>query len=114
MDNHSGISGYVASTLVLLTCQGHTPAAHHRHLQQHRLHQLSTIECLPPVLFLHLVLLPLNIVRLWEAVSATRATGDRTQADGAQTLGSDTTACGQSPVAFWSFFLSTPKTAHAT
>jgi hypothetical protein len=44
----------------------------------------GTIECLPPVLFLHLVLLPLNIVRLREAVKTSRATGDRTQAGGAQ------------------------------
>ena len=37
----------------------------------------------PPVLFLHMVLLPLNIVRLAEIVRATRATGGLTQSDGA-------------------------------
>jgi len=103
MENLSEISGYAASTLVLFTFV----AKDMRHLRAIAIFSniafitYSTIEWLPPVLFLHLVLLPLNIVRLWEAVRATRATGDRTQPDGAsaQTLGPDMTACGQSPVA---------------
>jgi hypothetical protein len=36
----------------------------------------GTIEWQPPVLFLHLVLLPLNIVRLAEVVRATRSASD--------------------------------------
>jgi CRP/FNR family transcriptional regulator, cyclic AMP receptor protein len=42
----------------------------------------GTIAWLPPVLFLHMVLLPLNIVRLAEIVRSTRATGDLAQTDG--------------------------------
>ena len=113
MENLSGISGYAASTLVLFTFV----AKDMRLLRTIAIFSnlafitYGTIEWLPPVLFLHLVLLPLNIVRLREALRATRVTGNRTQADGAQTLGADITACGQPPVAPWPFFLSTPKTA---
>ena len=74
----------------------------------------GTIEWLPPVLVLHLVLLPLNIVRLWEVVRPTQATDDRTPADGAvsaQTLGTDRTSDGQTAAAHWPIFLSVPKTA---
>jgi hypothetical protein len=112
METLPGISGYTASTLVLFTFVAK---------DMYLLRTLAifsniafitygTIEWLPPVLFLHLVLLPLNIVRLREAVRASRTTGDRTQAEGAQTLGADVTACGQFPVVPWPFFLSTPKT----
>ena len=116
MENLSEISGYAASTLVLFTFVAKDMRLPRTIAILSNLAFITngTIEWLPPVLFLRLVLLPLNIVRLREAVSATRATGDRTHADGAQTLGSDMTAWGQSPVAFWPFFLSTPKTAHPT
>ena len=73
----------------------------------------GTIEWLPPVLFLHLVLLPLNIVRLVEIVRAP-ATADLTQTDGAvraQTLCADMQARDQSPLAPWLSFLSAPKSA---
>jgi hypothetical protein len=114
MENLSEISGYTASMLVLFTFV----AKDIRLLRTIAIFSniafitYGAIEWLPPVLFLHLVLLPLNIVRLREAVRASRATGNRTQADSAsaQTLGSDMTACGQSPVVPWPFFLSTPKT----
>ena len=112
MENLSGISGYVASTLVLFTFV----AKDMRLLRTVAIFSnlafitYGTIEWLPPILFLHLVLLPVNIVRLREALRATCATGNRTQADGAQTLGAGMRACGQSPVAPWPFLLSTPKT----
>ena len=112
MENLSEISGYAASTLVLCTFVAkdmrllRTIAI----LSNLAFITYGTIEWLPPVLFLHLVLLPLNIVRLREAVRASRATGDRTQAHGAQTLGAGMTPCCQSPVVPWPFFLSAPKT----
>jgi len=112
LENLSEISGYVASTLVLFTFV----AKDMRLLRTVAIFSnlafitYGTIEWLPPVLFLHLVLLPVNIVRLGEALRATCATGNRTQADSAQTLGAGMTACGQSPVAPWPFFLGTPKT----
>ena len=116
MENLSEMSGYVASTLVLCTFVA-------KDMRVLRIVAIfsnlafinyATIEWLPPVLFLHLVLLPLNIVRLAEIVRATHATGDLTQANGAvraQTLGADMIARGQSPVARWPIFLS-PKTAY--
>ena len=61
----------------------------------------GTIAWLPPVLFPHMVLLPLNVVRLAEIVRAYRARGDLTQTAGlvrAQTLGADTTSRGPSPI----------------
>ena len=73
----------------------------------------GTIEWMPPVLFLHLVLLPLNIVRLAEVVRATRSASDLPQPDGVmgdQTLGADMTCHDQSPLALWPIFPSTPKT----
>ena len=115
MENLSEISGYVASTLVLLTFV----AKDMRLLRTIAIFSnlafitYGTIEWLPPVLFLHLVLLPLNIVRLAEIVRAPQATSDLTQAEGAvrvQTLCTDMTTRGQSPVAPWPIFLSTPKT----
>jgi hypothetical protein len=96
MENLSGMSGYVASTLVLFTFI----AKDMRLLRTIAIFSnlafitYGTIEWLPPVLILHLVLLPLNIFRLAEIV-----TGDLTQADDAvraQTLGADMTARGQS------------------
>jgi hypothetical protein len=115
MENLSEISGYVASTLVLLTFVAKDMRALRIVAIFSNLAFItySTVEWLPPVLFLHLVLLPLNIVRLAEIVRATHAAGDLTPADGAvrpQTLGADMIARGQSPVAPWPIFLSTPKT----
>src|SRR5215468_8848650 len=104
MENLSEISGYVASTLVLFTFV----AKDMRLLRTIAIFSnlafitYGTIEWLPPVLFLHLALLPLNIVRLAEVVRATRSTGDLPQADGAmgvKTLGADTTCHDHSPPA---------------
>jgi len=84
VENLSGISGYAASTLVLFTFV----AKDMRVLRTIAIFSnlafitYGTIEWLPPVLFLHMVLLPLNIVRLAEIVRATRATGALTNTDG--------------------------------
>jgi len=118
MENLSGISGYVASALVLLTFV----AKDMRLLRTVAIFSnlafitYGTVEWLPPVLFLHMVLLPLNIVRLAEIVRAPRATGDLTKAatGGAQGLCTDMTAAGQSPGASWPIFLITPKAARPT
>jgi CRP/FNR family transcriptional regulator, cyclic AMP receptor protein len=81
MENLSGISGYVASALVLLTFV----AKDIRVLRTVAIFSnlafitYGTIEWLPPVLFLHMVLLPLNIVRLAEIVRDSRATDDPIQ-----------------------------------
>ena len=78
MENLSEISGYVASTLVLLTFVAkdmrllRTVAI----LSNLAFITYGTIAWLPPVLFLHMVLLPLNAVRLAEVVRATQAKGD--------------------------------------
>jgi hypothetical protein len=78
MENLSEVSGYVASTLVLFTFV----AKDMRLLRTVAIFSnlafivYGTIEWLPPVLFLHLVLLPLNIVRLAEVVRATRSASD--------------------------------------
>jgi hypothetical protein len=83
MENLSDLSGYVASSLVLLTFI----AKDMRLLRTVAIFSnlafiiYGTIEWLPPVLFLHLVLLPLNIVRLAEIVRATTTTGDLTHTD---------------------------------
>src|SRR5262249_40770395 len=94
MENLSEVSGYVASTLVLLTFVA-------KDMRELRIVAIfsnlafityGTVEWLPPVLFLHLVLLPLNLVRRVEIIRATHATGDLTQAEGAvraQTLCTD-------------------------
>jgi hypothetical protein len=99
MENLSGISGYVASTLVLFTFV----ARDMRLLRTIAIFSnlafitYGTIEWLPPVLFLHIVLLPLNIVRLAEIVRAPRGSGAQTQTEGvAQTLCADMTARGRS------------------
>jgi hypothetical protein len=116
MENLSEVSGYVASTLVVSTFV----AKDMRLLRTIAIFSnlafivYGTIEWLPPVLFLHLVLLPLNIVRLAEVVRATRSTSDLSQADdvmGTQTLGADMICRDQSPPAPWATFLSMPKTA---
>jgi hypothetical protein len=116
MENLSEVSGYVASTLVLFTFV----AKDMRLLRTVAIFSnlafivYGTIEWLPPVLFLHLVLLPLNIVRLAEVVRATRSASDVPQADvvmGVQTLGADMTCRDQPPLAPWPIFPSTPKTA---
>src|SRR6516162_6472346 len=103
MENLSGMSGYAASTLVLLTFVA-------KDMRVLRIVAIfsnlafityGTIEWLPPVLFLHLMLLPLNIVRLAEIVTATRATGDLVRADGAfraQTLGTDVSGRNHAPI----------------
>jgi len=102
MENLSEISGYVASTLVLLTFV----AKDMRLLRTIAIFSnlafitYGVIEWLPPVLFLHLVLLPLIIVRLVEIVRAPRATGD-TNADGAvraQTLCTDVPGHNHAPI----------------
>ena len=70
MENLSEMSGYVASTLVLFTFVA-------KDMRVLRIVAIfsnlafiiyGTIEWLPPVLFLHMMLLPLNIVRLAEIV----------------------------------------------
>jgi len=117
MENLSGISGYVASALVLFTFV----AKDMRLLRTLAIFSnlafitYGTIEWLPPVLFLHLVLLPLNIARLREAVRAPQAMGDVIQADSAvpvETLCPAMTGHGQPSAGSWPSFLSTPKTAH--
>jgi len=81
MENLSEISGYVASTLVLLTFV----AKDMRLLRTVAIFSnlafitYGTIEWLPPVLFLHMVLLPLNAVRLVEVVRTTQAKDDLVQ-----------------------------------
>ena len=116
MENQSEVSGYVSSTLVLLTFV----AKDMRLLRTFAIFSnlafitYGTIEWLPAVLFLRMVvLLLLNIVRLAEIVRAPQATSDLTQAEGAvraQTLCTDMPVHGQSPVAPWPIFLGTPKT----
>jgi hypothetical protein len=60
MQSLPDLSGYAASTLVLLTFL----AKDMRVLRTSAIFSNGAIEWLPPVLFLHLALLPLNIVRL--------------------------------------------------
>ena len=92
MEDLSEVSGYVASTLVLFTFV----AKDMRLLRTIAIFSnlafiiYGTIEWLPPVLFLHLVLLPLNIVRLAEVVRATRSTSDLPQPDGVSKLWAQT------------------------
>jgi hypothetical protein len=66
MESLSGLTGYVASTLVLLTFV----AKHMRLLRTTAIFFVTygMIEWLPPGLVVHLVLLPLNIVRLAEII----------------------------------------------
>ena len=103
METPSEISGYVASALVLLTFI----AKDMRQLRTAAIFSnlafitYGTLEWLPPVFLLHLVLLPLNIFRLAEIVTATRATGDLTRADGpfrAQTLCTDVPGRNHAPI----------------
>ena len=103
MENLSGISGYVASALVLLTFV----AKDMRVLRTVAIFSnlafitYGTIEWLPPVLFLHLVLLPLNIFRLAEIVTVTPARGDLTRVDGpfrAETLCTDVPGRNHAPI----------------
>jgi len=108
VENLPELSGYVASTLVLFTFVAKDMAVLRTVAIVSNLAFITygTVEWLPPVLFLHLVLLPLNIVRLAEIVRATHATGDLTQANGdvrVQTLGADMIARGHSPVALADF-----------
>ena len=83
MENLSELSGYVASALVLFTFV----AKDMRLLRTLAIFSnlafitYGTIEWLPPVLFLHMVLLPLNIVRLAEIVRDSRTKGELTQTD---------------------------------
>jgi hypothetical protein len=112
MENLSEVPGYVGSTLVLFTFVGK---------DMHVLRiaaifsNLAFITYGTTYVFLHLMLLSLNIIQLREIVRATQAAGDLTQAEGAvraQTLCAGMTARGQSPAAPWPIFLSTPRTAH--
>jgi CRP/FNR family transcriptional regulator, cyclic AMP receptor protein len=70
MENSSEISGYVASALVLLTFI----AKDMRLLRTSAIFSnlafitYGTLEWLPPVLVLHVVLLPLNMARLSEVL----------------------------------------------
>jgi CRP/FNR family transcriptional regulator, cyclic AMP receptor protein len=76
MENLPELSGYVASTLVLLTFV----AKDMRLLRTVAIFSnlafitYGTLEWLLPVLFLHMLLLPLNVVRLAEIVRGTQAT----------------------------------------
>jgi len=85
MENLSELSGCVASTLVLFTFVAkdmrllRTVAI----LSNLAFITYGTIEWLPPVLFLHMVLLPLNAVRLAEIARTPQAKGDLIQTDGA-------------------------------
>jgi hypothetical protein len=117
MENLSEISGYTASTLVMLTFI----AKDMRVLRTVAIFSnlafiaYGAIAWLPPVLLLHMALLPLNIARLAEIVRASRATGGLTRPDAvarAQTQGADTTPRGHSPVAPWPIWFGTPMTAH--
>jgi hypothetical protein len=73
MENLPELSGYVASTLVLLTFV----AKDMRLLRTVAIFSnlafitYGTLEWLLPVLFLHMLLLPLNVVRLAEIVRGT-------------------------------------------
>jgi hypothetical protein len=107
MENLPELSGYVASTLVLLTFV----AKDMRLLRTVAIFSnlafitYGTLEWLLPVLFLHMLLLPLNVVRLAEIVRGTQATGDLIQTEGvvrAQVLRASVTARGQPPVLPWS------------
>src|SRR6516162_6568116 len=101
MENLSDISGYVASTLVLFTFV----AKDMRLLRTLAIFSnlafitYGTIEWLPPVLFLHLLLLPPNIVRLSELVRTAKITGDCTEG-----LKGD-----YPPVALWPISLTAPN-----
>jgi hypothetical protein len=72
MENLPDMSGYIASTLVLLTFV----AKDMRLLRTTAIFSniafitYGAIAWLPPVLLLHLVLLPLNIARLAEIISS--------------------------------------------
>ena len=81
MENLPELSGYVASTLVLFTFVAKDMAVLRTVAIVSNLAFITygSIEWLPPVLFLHMVL-PLNIVRLAEIVRAPQATSDLTQA----------------------------------
>jgi CRP/FNR family transcriptional regulator, cyclic AMP receptor protein len=84
MESLSGISGYVASALVLLTFVAkdmrvlRTVAI----ISNLAFITYGTIAWLPPVLILHMVLLPLNIVRLAEIVRASPVRDDLNETDG--------------------------------
>jgi hypothetical protein len=77
MDNLSNISGYVASALVLLTFI----AKDMRLLRTAAIFSnlafitYGTLQWLPPVLVLHLLLLPLNMVRLSEVLKSDKIAG---------------------------------------
>jgi len=103
--NLSEMTGYVASTLVLFM------------LVAMDMRVLRSVAIFSNIL--HMVLKPLNTVRLAEIVRTTRATGDLTQTEGvvrAQTLRTDVRAHGQPPIAPWPICLSRPfrtaQTAH--
>jgi hypothetical protein len=97
MENLSDLSGYVASTLVLLTFIAKDMRLLRTAAIFSNLAFISygTIEWLPPVLFLHLVLLPLNIVRLSEIIMTPKL---RTRA---QTLCTSLLSRYHTPAAHW-------------
>ena len=78
MENLSELSGYVASTLVLFTFV----AKDMRLLRTVAIFSnlafitYGTLQWLPPVLVLHVVLLPLNMVRLSEVLRADKIAGN--------------------------------------
>jgi hypothetical protein len=89
MENLSEVSGYIASTLVLFTFVA-------KDMRLLRIVAIfsnlafltyGAIEWLPPVLFLHMALLPLNAVRLAEIARTTQAKGDLIQTDGVPSPG---------------------------
>jgi CRP/FNR family transcriptional regulator, cyclic AMP receptor protein len=77
MENLSELSGYFASTLVLLTFI----AKDMRLLRTAAIFSnlafitYGTLQWLPPVLALHVVLLPLNMVRLSEVLKSDKIAG---------------------------------------
>ena len=77
MESPSEISGYVASVLVLLTFN----AKDMRLLRTAAIFSnlafitYGTLQWLPPVLVLHVVLLPLNMVRLSEVLRSDKIAG---------------------------------------
>ena len=82
MENLSAISGYVASTLALFTLVAKDMCVLRTVVCNFGFVTYGTIEWLPPVLFLHLVLLPLNIVRLSEVIRMDKI-ADKPMPDGA-------------------------------
>src|SRR5215467_3942709 len=107
METLSEISGYAASTLVLFTFVAkHASPAHHRHLQQPRLHHLRDDRVAAARPF------PAPGVAATEHCSTCRdCYGCSSHGCRCPTLGGDMTSRDQSSVAPWPILLSTSKTA---